>query len=269
MVAFVSLALWVVILDSLICEIIYWLQAHVSAEAMTIWSFAFCGIVILSLLRFYGLFGLYVYNVLAVMIANIQVLRFTVFTNFAEPIALGTILFTTTFFVNDIITEHYGIKAAKKSIMLCFWSQILVMLWMVIALGHPLPELTNAGSAVQEAHENYLAMFKLFAPSLRILTASLVAYLSSQLIDILIFNGLKYLTHGKYLWLRQNVSMLISGLCDTFIFSVLAWKWLSATPISYSELIITYVLSAQIMRMILNISFTPLMYMSYRYAKAT
>jgi queuosine precursor transporter len=254
-------------LDNLIFEIINWLQIHLSAEMLTVWSFLFCALAILGLLRFYGVYGLYAYNVLAVVIANIQVLRFTEFQYFSEPVALGTVLFTTTFFVNDVITEHYGIQYAKKSIMLCFWGQLLVMLWMLIALGHPLPTTDSFDPVIATAHENYLAMLKLFAPSLRILIASLVAYLCSQLLDILIFNAIKYLTHGKYLWLRQNLAMLLSGFCDTFLFSVLAWKWFSTIPISYTELIFTYVLSAQIMRMLLNVSFTPLMYMSNRYAR--
>lgn len=253
-------------MDNLILDLIYWLQVNASAEMLTVGSFALCAVAILGLLKFYGVYGLYAYNVLAIVIANIQVLRFTQFNNFTDPVALGTVLFTTTFFVNDVITEHYGVQYAKKSIMLCFWGQVLVILWMLLALGHPLPILTSSDLASNDAHNNYLAMLKLFAPSLRILLASLVAYITSQLLDIVIFNALRYMTKGKYLWLRQNIAMLLSGLCDTFLFSVLAWKWFSDVPITYSQLIITYVISAQIMRMLLNISFTPLMYMSYRYA---
>lgn len=242
---------------------IFWLQYHISAESLTIWTFVLCAVAILAAFRFYGAFGLYVYNALAIVVANIQVLRFTQYSVCAEPVALGTVLFTTTFFVNDVLTEHYGPEYARKSVLLGFWAQILVTLLMLLTLGHQLPadSLANATTAV--AHDNYLAMLQLFAPSMRILSASLIAYVCSQLLDILIFNRIRKITQGRFLWLRQNLAMFISGTFDTILFSYLAWILLSDMPISWSELFFTYIISAQALRFILNVSFTPLMYMSY------
>ncbi|HSX19733.1 MAG TPA: queuosine precursor transporter [Gammaproteobacteria bacterium] len=251
-------------MDNLIRESIYWLQIHASAEALTIWTFALCAIAILALLRFYGAFGLYVYNALAIVLANIQVLRFTQYDTFTNPVALGTVLFTTTFFVNDVLTEHYGSDAAKRSVTLGFWAQVLVSACMILALGHPLPALIETSATLQEAQSNAIAMLQLFAPSLRILTASLIAYFSSQWLDIFIFSRLRNVTKGKFLWLRQNIAMFTSGIFDTFLFSFLAWMVFSDTPITWHELFFTYILSAQAMRFILNVAFTPLMYMSYR-----
>lgn len=250
-------------MDSIISSSIFWLQQHTSAEMLTVLLFVLCAAVILALLKFYGVFGLYVYNALAVVIANIQVLRFAQYTTCSDPIALGTVVFTTTFFVNDLITEHYGVEYAKKSVTLGFWAQVLVTAWMVLTLGHPLPELANANLAVVNAHDNYTAMLQLFTPSLRILVASLVAFMCSQWLDILIFNRIRVMTNGRFVWLRQNIAMFISGLFDTFLFSFLAWMCLSTTAITWRELVFTYVFSSQILRFILNVAFTPLMYMSY------
>lgn len=247
----------------MISERICWLQQHASAEMLTVWLFLLSAIAILALLKFYGVFGLYVYNTLAVVIANIQVLRFAQYATFSEPVALGTVVFTTTFFVNDLITEHYGVEYAKKSVMLGFWAQLLVTAWMILTLGHPLPELLNANATVVTAHNNYTAMLQIFTPSLRILIASLVSFICSQWLDILIFNRVRLLTSGRFLWLRQNIAMLLSGLFDTFLFSFLAWMCFSDNTTTWHDLIFTYILSSQILRFILNISFTPLMYMSY------
>lgn len=255
-------------MDTLTINGIHWLQNSSSAEVVTLWSYLLCAATIFALLRFQGLIGLYIYNVLAIVIANIQVLAFTQYQSFAEPVALGTVLFTTTFFVNDVIAEHYGTAAAKKSVLLGFWGQIIVTCWMILTLSHPLPNMENASNAVLEAQQNHLAMLRIFAPSLRILAASLISYFCSQWLDILIFSKMRKLTGGKFLWLRQNVAMFISGALDTFLFSFLAWMLFSETAISWKELIFTYFISAQIMRFALNITFTPLMYMSYRYVPA-
>ncbi len=250
-------------MDSIIREIVFWLQYHTSAEALTIWTFLLCAVAILAAFRFYGAYGLFVYNALAIVVANIQVLRFTQYAMCAEPVALGTVLFTTTFFVNDVLTEHYGSEYARKSVMLGFCTQVFVTILMLLTLGHQLPIDSTGNAATAIAHDNYLAMLQLFAPSLRILTASLIAYVCSQLLDILIFNRIRTITEGKFLWLRQNVAMFISGTFDTFLFSFLAWMLLSDMPISWAELFFTYILSSQVLRLLLNVSFTPLMYMSY------
>lgn len=248
-------------MDNLILETVYWLQIHLSAEVITVWLFLFCAITILTLLKLYGAFGLYVYNAIAIVVANIQVLRFTQYATFNEPVALGTVLFTTTFFVNDVLTEHYGTKYAKRAVTLGFLAQILVCILMLFALGHPLPTINSP--AIVDANKNYFAMLQLFTPSLRILIASLVAYICSQFLDIILFSSLRKITNGRMLWFRQNMAMLLSGFFDTCLFSAIAWVWLCDTPVSWRELLFTYILSAQIIRLLLNVSFTPLMYLSY------
>ena len=46
--------------------------------------------------------------------------------------------------------------------------------------------------------------------------ASMLAYIAAQYCDVHIFHFLKKLTKGKYLWVRNNFSTLISQLVDSF-----------------------------------------------------
>jgi queuosine precursor transporter len=251
-------------MDNLIQNLVIWLQSHASAELLTLATFAICAIVILALLRFYGAIGLYVYNAIALVVANIQVLRLTSFEHFSEPVALGTVLFTTTFFVNDLLSEHYGPKVAAKCVNLGFIVQILMTLFMILTIAHPLvPIQETSPPALMTAHHAHEAMMQLFTPSLRIIIASLIAYWISQWLDVLIFARLRVITQGRFLWLRQNVSMIVGGFIDTVIFSVLAWRWMSHTPVPWFELFMTYIISAQLIRLVLNLGSTPLMYLSY------
>jgi hypothetical protein len=87
-------------------------------------------------------------------------------------------------------------------------------------------------------------------------TASMLAYLFAQFIDIQIYHFWKGLTKGKHLWLRNNGSTFSSQLIDTLTilvllcsFKIIAWdkfygllvsgllfKWLVAlcdTPFMY------------------------------------
>jgi uncharacterized integral membrane protein (TIGR00697 family) len=45
--------------------------------------------------------------------------------------------------------------------------------------------------------------------------ASMAAYLLAQFIDVRIFHFWKSLTHGKHLWLRNNLSTIPSQIVDT------------------------------------------------------
>lgn len=57
----------------------------------------------------------------------------------------------------------------------------------------------------------------------RIVLASMLAYLASQHHDVFAFNYLRKLTKGKALWLRNNVSTMVSQGMDTVIFTSIAF----------------------------------------------
>ena len=54
-----------------------------------------------------------------------------------------------------------------------------------------------------------------FQNAWRLITASMVAYLFAQFIDVRVFHFWKKLTNGKHLWLRNNGSTIASQLIDT------------------------------------------------------
>ena len=52
---------------------------------------------------------------------------------------------------------------------------------------------------------------------------SLLAYLISQSFDVWIFHLIKIKTKGKHLWLRNNLSTILSQLIDTSIYGLVVW----------------------------------------------
>jgi uncharacterized integral membrane protein (TIGR00697 family) len=65
-------------------------------------------------------------------------------------------------------------------------------------------------------------------------TASMIAYLAAQLVDVQLFHFWKALTKGKHLWLRNNGSTLVSQLVDT-IAVILITHAVGALPIAQDE----------------------------------
>ena len=66
-----------------------------NTSVLAIWLFQvlFCYCSILFALKYFGKIGIYVYVSIAIILANIQVLKVIEFPFFPQPMALGTILF--------------------------------------------------------------------------------------------------------------------------------------------------------------------------------
>src|SRR3989338_4500955 len=242
-------------MDDIFLEIIKALQQF-SPELLLVFGFVICCVFMMLSLWFFGATGLVCYSVVAVLIANIQVLKLGTFSLFDEPVALVTVVFTSLFVASDILTEHYGARIAKRAVYLSFLLQIFLMVSMLPVIAHPVG--SNVGDVVQNGLE------ALFTPSLRILVASLISFVISQYVDINIFSFLKSYHGKKMLWFRANVSTFFSGLFDTFIFSFLAWIVFASNPLPVATVLVGFIGFSQAIRVIVSIISTPLLYLSYR-----
>jgi queuosine precursor transporter len=245
-------------MDLVVFQIVSFLQTC-QTEWVSFLSVVFCFAAILFSFRTFGLLGLYAYNIVALILANIQVLRLVNYSFAPEPAAMGTVVFCTTFLASDLIVEHYGAKAARQGLWLCFACQIFVSVSMILAVGHALP------LDVQEQHNHQAqeAMLALFTPSPRLFAASLCAYAISQLFDIWVFERIRHLCQNRWIWLRQNVSTALSGILDNGVFSLLAWIILAPRPLPLESVLITFIAWTQIIRIVVAFLGTPIMYLSY------
>ena len=106
---------------------------------------------------------------------------------------------------------------------------------------------------------NLLQQF--FLPQFPIIVASICAFFLSQKLDIFIFSYLKNKDSSK-LWLRNNVSTIISQFIDNLIFSILAFNLLSSNPVPIFDLIISYGIGIYIIRIILGLLDTIFIYLA-------
>ena len=226
-----------------------------------------CFLSILVFLRLFGYVGLYVYSAIAIIAANIQVLKqanFNFFSSINEkiipfyepsPIALGTILFASTFLCTDILSEYYGKEKARTNVLIGFCSFFLMTILMLVTIG------------IQPAEGEWVSMVQdslaiLFTPMTSIFVASMIAYLISQYFDIWFFNYLKTISSNKLLWLRNNVSTAVSSLIDNTIFSIFAWIILNPNPFPLSDVIMTFILGVYLLRVFIAILDTPFIYLA-------
>ena len=210
--------------------------------------------------RFFAKEGLFLFIVLAVVIGNIQVLKAIKLAYFSYPIAMGTILFSTSTLAIDCLTEYYGQAAAKKALWLGFAGMLMMSLFMLLTLG-----TTVVDAEPNNPLYHYVtidnAMKLLFTPAPAILLASLIAYLLSHYTDIAVFLWIKKLTAGRLLALRTFLSTFISSLVDNCLFNILAWKIFCPLPIDLKTFVFTYMIGTFVLRLLMNFLNTPFIYL--------
>lgn len=209
--------------------------------------------------RFFGKNGLYAWIAVAIILANIQVMKTIGF--FGLVTALGNIIYGTTFLTTDILCENHGKKAAQKAVWIGFFMLISVTIVMQITLQFSPHSSDTLSPALQQ----------IFGLLPRIAIASLIAYLISQSCDVWFFNLLKQKMKGKYLWLRNNLSTMASQLIDNIIFTWIAfvgffglfgWGQVFEWSIIFQIFIVSYV-----MKWVVAVFDTPFVYLSRKIKK--
>jgi len=223
-------------------------------KAEIVWFFflIFCFSSILIFLKIFGYIGVYIYTAVAVIAANIQVLKTVDFFYSPEPVALGTVLFASTFLCTDILSEHFNKEKAKKNVLIGFFAFIFMTIIMLFTIGFK----PSDQDWIQESISN------IFTPMTRFFIASMIAYFISQYFDIWIYGILKKITSNKRLWLRNNLSTILSSLIDNTIFSLLAWIVLNPNPETLYKVIMIYILGTYFLRILIALLDTPILYLS-------
>lgn len=204
--------------------------------------------------RLFGRAGLYVWIGMAIILANVQVAKMIEF--FGLVTAMGNIIYGTTFLATDILAEKYGKEAARKGVFVGFFVLIATTAIMQITLAFtPAPEDTL---------DPALRQIFGFMPSVTV--SSLTAYLISQLHDVWAFHFWKEKTRGRFLWLRNNASTLVSQLIDNATFTLLFFVVFN--PQLFADLgwqgVWEIFITSYVMKFIVAILDTPFIYLATR-----
>jgi uncharacterized integral membrane protein (TIGR00697 family) len=147
-------------------------------------------------------------------------------------VAIGVLPYPMTFLCTDFISELYGRRRAN----LVVWIGLILNLWVVFILwvGGALPgfEPMENGQMVTDAAGRLPIFYEVRALAFGAVTASMIAYLVAQLVDVQVFHFWKRLTRGKHLWLRNNGSTIVSQLVDTTAVILITHYYAGALPIS-------------------------------------
>ena len=203
------------------------------------------GVVLLAY-RFFGKIGLYSWIGVAVILANIQVLKTVEL--FSLVATLGNIVYGTTFLTTDILSEVYGKAAARKAVFIGFFSMFSMTAIMWVCLQF-VPDASDFAQS---------SLKTIFGVMPRIALGSLSAYIVSQLHDVWAFAFWKRLFNKPHqLWIRNNLSTIVSQLIDSIVFCIIALLGLFEMDVWLDILLTTYML-----KLIVAVLDTPFIYIA-------
>jgi uncharacterized integral membrane protein (TIGR00697 family) len=212
--------------------------------------------------RYFGKAGLFAYIVMAIITANIQVVKLV--NIFGLETTLGNVMYGSIFLCTDILNEVYGKKEANRAVWLGFVAMVLFTLYMQMSLLYHPSEYDSGQSAALEGVFSFLP---------RITIGSLLAYLASQFLDVQLFANIRIRTEGRMLWLRNNVSTLVSQAVDTTIFVFIGLGPISfffgAALIDSWQVFWMIWLSSYIMKLIVAVADTPFLYLAKSFSRRT
>ena len=170
-------------------------------------------------------------------------------------VSVGIFFVPVLFLVTDIIGEVFGRAEASRFVNMATIMLVVLFVMMGICIAIP----PNESWGMQEQY----AM--IFGSSLRMTIASLVSFAVAQQLDVFMFSFWGKVTRGRHLWIRNNLSTIVSQLLDTTIFEFIAfWHLNDKFTTAY---IISLIIPYWLFKVVFALLDTPFCYLGVRWLR--
>lgn len=166
---------------------------------------------VVTVYKIFGRDGLLLWPCVAVIVANVTTIKSVMI--FGLNIPLGNVLFASTFLATDILTERYGSAQARKSVYLSLFGALCFVVVSQIALWYTPGEYDVADAVMQV----------LLGMDCRVTLAGITMLLIANIADISIYEKIKQLTQGRYIWVRNNVATIFCNCVENVFFMLLGF----------------------------------------------
>lgn len=197
-------------------------------------------------------------------------------------VAVGVLPYPLTFLCTDLISEFFGRRRANFVVLV----GLLLNLWVIFILwiGGLLPgfvpndgpggfpDLPQFNPQTGGFSETGWTFYQLRMLTFGAVTASMIAYLAAQLIDVHLFHFWKRLTGGKHLWLRNNGSTIFSQAVDTVAVILITHFYAHALPVGDPaptgwglwSVLATFIVTGYAFKLIAALIDTPIIYLAVK-----
>ena len=166
----------------------------------------------------------------------------------------GTITFPFAYMLGDVLTEIWGFKTARNTIILAFLCNLCVVAFTQIGVWLPSPDYLDPIASAYNTVYSYVP---------RIVIASLTGFLLGELSNAWIMDKIKKKMNGKHLWVRTIGSSIVGYVFDTVPFVLIAFL-----GVLNARDIVLMIVTQYIMKIAIETLFgTPMAYAAIRYLK--
>lgn len=172
---------------------------------------------------------------------------------YVMSIPVGLIAYPFTFLVTDMISELYGRKKAQSVVWLGFFMNLYMLLLMTAAHWFPNTYGVSGGLELFDGVYEFLVANTV---------SSMIAYLIAQSVDVRLYHFWKRITKGKYLWIRNNGSTMVSQLVDsTAILTILYVSGNLGENVSTAGALAILIINSYLFKFFFALFDTPLIYL--------
>jgi uncharacterized integral membrane protein (TIGR00697 family) len=167
-------------------------------------------------------------------------------------LSVGVFPWPVVFLSTDLINEYFGKRGVRQITNIAV---ILILYVFIIIYVTIIPQAADGISPVSdEAYQQTLSQ------SMWIIAGSLVAFLVSQIVDVIVFHMFRRKTDGKMLWARATGSTIVSQLIDSII--ILGIAFYLPGKISLPQYL-GFAITNYSYKLLIAIMLTPLIYLGH------
>lgn len=195
-------------------------------------------------LVFLILSGVFVTNAILGEVTGGKLFTFGPFT-----MSIGVIPWPVVFLTTDLINEYFGRAGVRRLTFMTI--ALIVYAFVVLFAAIQVPAASFSPVTDEQFHA-------VFGQSLWIIAGSVIAFATSQLVDVMVFWFVRHRTGARFLWLRATGSTAISQLIDSFVIIGIAF-WLPG-KVSTDEFFIVAATNYSY-KFIIAVGLTPFLYL--------
>ena len=150
--------------------------------------------------------------VTALVVSNVIAVKLVETSGHVYP--AGLVLFPLSYLLGDVLTEVYGVRAARRVIWLGFACNLLALGAIQAAIHLPAAGFWEQNDGAYE---------QILGTTWRLFLASLAAYVVGELANAYVLAVMKGATGGRFLWTRTIGSTIVGEGLDSAIFVTIAF----------------------------------------------
>lgn len=167
---------------------------------------------------------------------------------------VGILPWPIVFLLTDLLNEFYGKKAVQR--LSWITSGLIGYCFIIVGISLVIPAVEIPNSTLADNRSFTLV----FGQAQMVIVGSILAFLTSQLLDAIVFEKIKNRTGNRFVWLRSTGSTVLSQLIDSYIVLYIGFVLPGALTI---EQFLTLAPTNYILKLLIAISLTPLIYVGH------